>query len=64
MESGTCLAGLPGGGSGSAEAGLRQGLDLGTGREGNGEKGLPAAAGAAGEQEGEKIRGEEGGAKA
>lgn len=49
-------------GRGSTGGRLGQGLDLGRGREGG--EGLPAAAGAAGEQEREKIRGEEGGAKA
>jgi len=64
MESGKCLAGLPGGGGrGSAGGGPGQGLDLGTGREGNGGEGLPAAAGSAGETEREKTT-EEGGAKA
>lgn len=46
-----------GGGRGSRGEGLGKGLDLGTGREGgNGDEGLPAAAGAAGEQEREEIR--------
>lgn len=65
MESRKYLAGMPGReGRESTRGGLGQGLDLGTGREGNGEEGLPAAAGAAREQEIEEIRGEEGGAKA
>lgn len=54
-----------GGGRGSRGEGLGKGLDLGTGREGgNGDEGLPAAAGAAGEQEREEIRRKAGGAKA
>ena len=44
MESGKCLAGLPGGGGrGSTGGGPGQGLDLGTGREGGKWRGKAAS---------------------